>query len=166
MSSFGNGVHAAVTDESARPPYAVGNTTIFIHDPSRGYDEAAGVNTGIRTMITEIWYPVAHAIVQAVGAPNGQSGPTRNQDDGADNAPSQGAVPPTLQRRATYGDYVFGNRAVHRLMMTRTTFFHLTPDTAAPGVGGAQIDAAIDELFSRARDSYTGAPLAGTGSAS
>ena len=164
MSSFGIGIRAAAADETATPPYAVGNTTIFIHDPSRGYDEAAGVSAGIRTMITEIWYPVAHAMVQGIGAPNRQSGPTRDQQDGADNLPSPGAASPGPHRRATYGDYVFGNRAVHRLMMTRTTFFHLIPDSAAPGVGGAQIDAAIDELFSRDRDSYTGAPIAGTNS--
>ncbi|MCY4563893.1 MAG: acetylhydrolase [Gammaproteobacteria bacterium] len=111
------------------PPFAVGNTTLFIHDPGRGYDEAAGVEAGIRTLITEVWYPVKHESI-------------------------------TPFRRATYGDYVFGNRSVHRLMMTRTTFFHLTPDTVAPGIVTARIDAAIEELFTRKRGSYTDAPVA------
>ena len=128
---FGNGVRAA-HDETAKAPYAVGSTTIFIHDPSRGYDEAAGVDAGTRTLITEIWYPVARKSIQG--------------------------------RAATYGDYVFGNRAVHRLMMTRTTFFHLTPETVTPGVSGAGIDAAIDELFSRERNSFIGAPVVRAGS--
>ena len=114
----------------AEHPFAVGNATLFIHDPSRGFDEAAGIATGLRILITEIWYPVGH-----------------------------GAVASSL-RRAVHGDYVFGDRAVHELMMTQTTFFHLTPDTAAQGVDQATMDAAIDELFSRPRNSYADAPIA------
>ena len=113
----------------AEPPFAVGNTTLFIHDPSRGFDEAAGVATGLRILITEVWYPVRRS-----------------------------AIDPS-QRRAVHGDYVFGNRAVHELMMTQTTFFHLTPDTVIEGVGQDAIDAAIDELFSRPRNSFTDAPI-------
>ena len=115
---------------SADTPFAVGNATLFIHDPNRGFDEAAGIAAGLRILITEIWYPVRH-----------------------------GAVAPSL-RRAVHGDYVFGDRAVHELMMTQTTFFHLTPDTVAQGVDQAAIDAAIDELFSRPRNSYVNAPIA------
>ena len=100
-------------------PFAVGSQTIFIHDDSRPYDSVAGVNSGIRTLVTEVWYPVDHSDM-----------------DG------------TL-RRATYGDYVFGNREMHRLMMTNTTFFHLTADTVNEGVTQDHIDAALDELFSR-----------------
>ena len=111
------------------PPFAVGNTTLFIHDPSRGFDEAAGVTEGIRILITEVWYPVRRS-----------------------------AVGPSL-RRAVHGDYVFGDRAVHELMMTQTTFFHLTPDTVVEGVDQAAIDAAIDELFERPRGSFTDAPI-------
>ncbi|GAB3091498.1 acetylhydrolase [Aestuariicella hydrocarbonica] len=53
---------AAVEQESAGLKatdslYSVGNTTVFIHDKSRAYDSVAGVNTGVRTLITEIWYP-------------------------------------------------------------------------------------------------------------
>ena len=112
------------------PPVVVGNTTVFIHDRTRGYDEAAGVTSGIRTLITEIWYPADPQL--------------------ADSA----------HRRATYGDYVFGNRAVHRLMMTRTTFFHLTPETAREDVSKAQIGAAIEALFYSERGSFVDAPLA------
>lgn len=111
-------------------PYTVGSTTLFIHDDSRPFDAVAGVNTGVRSLITEIWYPVAH-------------------DD----------ITESLQR-ATYGDYVFGNRDVHRQMMTQTTFFHLTLDSTREAVTQEQIDQAIEELFNRQRGSYTNAPLA------
>jgi predicted dienelactone hydrolase len=116
-------------------PYAVGSSTIFIHDSSRSYDRVTGVDTGIRILIAEIWYPVDHETL-------------------ADSA--------RHYRRATYGDYVFGDPDMHRLMMTKTTFFHLTPDTVRAGVSAAQIDAAIEELFLRERASYVDAPLAAT----
>ena len=115
-------------------PYAVGSTTFFIHDETRAYDSVNGIDECIRTLITEIWYPIDHDV-----AASGD------------------------YRRATYGDYVFGDRDVHRLMMTRTTFFHLTPDTVRDGVSQAEIDAAIEELFNRERGSFVDAPLADTG---
>jgi len=119
--------------ESAKEstPFAVGSSTFFIHDESRPYDSVAGVDVGIRTLITEIWYPVSHHDIE----------------DGN-------------FQRATYGDYVFGNREVHQLMMTQTTFFHLTPDSVVDGVSQDDIDTAIAELFERKRNSYTDAPLA------
>ena len=138
------------------PQFAVGNTTLFIRDPSRGYDEAAGVETGIRTLITEVWYPADPAAIQP-----GRYAPSAGETaSGA--LPTAPAVPVTASpfRRATYGDYVFGNPAVHRLMMTRTTFFHLTPDTVGPGITDERIDAAIGELFARERGSYADAPVA------
>jgi len=116
-------------------PFAIGSSTFFIHDSSRPFDSVAGVDSGLRTMITEIWYPVDH--------------------DRIDSGPE-------TYRRATYGDYVFGNRDMHWLMMTKTTFFHLTPDTVRDGVSAQQIDAAIEELFVRERQSYVDAPLAQT----
>ena len=94
-------------------PYAVGSSTVFIHDESRPFDGVAGVNSGVRTLITEIWYPVAHT------------------DIGADSV------------RATYGDYVFGDRDTHRKMLTQTTFFHLTPKSVRDGVSAEDIDLAI-----------------------
>ncbi|NND82213.1 MAG: acetylhydrolase [Gammaproteobacteria bacterium] len=112
-------------------PYAVGSSTFFIHDDSRPYDSVAGVDVGVRSLLTEIWYPVSHAEV------------------------AQGQ-----HRLATYGDYVFGDREIHRLMMTQTTFFHLTPTTVVEGVDQQQIDQAIDELFDRQRNSFIDAPLA------
>ena len=112
-------------------PYAVGSGTVFIHDDTRGYDTVVGVEDGIRILITEIWYPVDH--------------------DTADSG---------AYRHATYGDYVFGDRDMHQLMMTQTTFFHLTPDTVRDGVNDEQIDAAIEALFLRERASYVDAPLA------
>ena len=126
------------TDERAEkttggPPYAVGSSTVFIHDRSRSFDSVAGVDSGVRTLITELWYPVEK---DAIG-------------EGTE--------------AATYGDYVFGNRHVHRQMMTQTTFFHLTPDTVRAGVTREQIDAAIAELFERERGSYKGVPVAGPG---
>ena len=99
-------------------PYAVGSSTFFIHDKSRPYDSVAGVNVGVRSMITEIWYPVDHQTI-------------------ASNKLSL--------KQATYGDYVFRDEQVHKLMMTQTTFFHLTPDSVLEGADQAQIDAAIKE---------------------
>ncbi|MDA0680171.1 MAG: acetylhydrolase [Proteobacteria bacterium] len=128
-------VPQSVSESSHDTPYAVGSSTFFIHDESRSYDSVAGVDSGVRTLITEIWYPVDHGTL-------------------ADNAGGY--------RRATYGDYVFGDREVHRLMMTKTTFFHLTPDTVREDVTDAEIDAAIEELFLRERASYVDAPLAAT----
>ncbi|MEH6584157.1 MAG: acetylhydrolase [Halioglobus sp.] len=110
-------------------PYAVGSSTIFIHDDSRPFDTVAGVNSGVRTLITEIWYPVAHADI------------------------TDSSI------RATYGDYVFGNRTIHHKMLTQTTFFHLTQDTVREGVTAVEIEQAIDELFSRPRGSYIDAPI-------
>jgi len=118
-------------------PFAVGSRTFFIHDGSRHYDVPGGVDFGVRTMITEIWYPAEHASIDGF---------------------------PGKHRRATYGDYVFGNRDVHQLMMTGTTFFHMTPDSVREGVDQDQIAAAIDELFGRQRASYVEAPLAATDS--
>lgn len=116
-------------------PYAIGSATFFIHDDSRGYDTTAGIDEGVRTLLTEIWYPVDHDVITS----------------------GTGSF-----RRAIHGDYVFGDRDVHRLMMTQTTFFHLTPDTVVEGVSQEQIDSAIEELFLRERASYVDAPLAAT----
>jgi dienelactone hydrolase len=113
--------------EQPTEPFPVGSTTRFIHDTARPFDAVAGVDVGVRTLITEIWYPAA----STAGS-----------------------------RRATYGDYVFGNRAVHQQMMTATTFFHLTPETVRDGVSRQQMDAAIEELFNRQRGSFTDAPVA------
>lgn len=112
-------------------PYSVGSQTRFIHDSSRPYDAVGGVDVGIRSLITEVWYPVEHKQV------NNQA-----------------------YKRATYGDYVFGDIEIHRLMMTQTTFFHLTPLTVVPGVTQKDIDMAIDALFNRKRQSFIGAPIA------
>lgn len=107
--------------------YSVGSSTFFTHDKSRPYDAVGGVHTGMRSLITEIWYPAGDT---------------------------------SESRHPTYGDYVFGDPAVHRRMMTQTTFFHLTPKTVREGVSQAQIDEAIDELFHRQRASYLDAPVA------
>ena len=111
----------------AEAPYAVGSKTVFVHDESRPYDQVAGVDVGVRSLITEIWYPIEK-----------------------DNT--------SKLARATYGDYSFGDKDVHRLMLTNTTFFHLTPESVVEGVTQAQIDAAIEELYNRPRSSYKDAP--------
>ncbi|MBT6210881.1 MAG: acetylhydrolase [Woeseia sp.] len=114
-------------------PFAVGSTTFFVHDSTRPYDSVGGIDDGTRILITEVWYPVDHATI------------ANNRDE---------------YRVATYGDYVFGDRDMHRLMMTNTTFFHLTPDTVLESVTTEKIDAAIEELFNRERKSFIDAPLA------
>jgi len=111
-------------------PYAVGSSTLFIYDKTRPFDQLAGVNVGARTLITEVWYPVSREVVK-----------------GGDYS------------RATYGDYSFNDKDVHRRMLTQTTFFHLTPDSVVEDVSQKQIDAAIDELFYRQRSSYIDAPV-------
>ena len=112
-------------------PYAVGSTTVFLHDAGRPFDAVADIDDGIRTLITEVWYPADRSAIGPMQAP------------------------------ATYGDYVFGDRIVHHRMMTQTTFFHLTPDTVRPGVTPAQIEESIDELFARPRQSYPGSTTCG-----
>ena len=126
-----NTVQAGGADSLSEPPFAVGSATFFIHDQSRAFDAVAGVDSGVRSLITEVWYPVDPAVAAA------------------------GKLRP-----ATYGDYVFGNRQVHRLMLTETTFFHLTPATVREGVSAEEIDAAIEDLFLRERKSWVDAPLA------
>ena len=85
----------AIAEQS---PFLTGSRTIFIHDFSRSFDKVGGIDSGVRTLIAEIWYPVDRGDISISG---------------------------NDYRRATYGDYVFGNQNVHRLMMTKTTFFHL-----------------------------------------
>ena len=120
--------------DSPQSSFAVGSTTIFIHDESRPFDAVAGVDSGVRTLITEIWYPAA-----------------------------KGGLSST--RKATYGDYSFGDRDIHSRMMTETSFYHLTEASAREGVSASQIDAAIAELFDKPRASYLDAALAETGEA-
>ena len=120
-------------------PYAVGVKTLFIHDKSRPYDAVAGVDKGVRSLITEVWYPVSHKVIAQ------------------DQAQKTRAYP-----RAKFGDYSFARSDVHHKMMTQTTFFHLTPDTVIEGVDQQQISAAINELFHRERNSFRDAPLAET----
>lgn len=131
------GIADPIESALSSAPYAVGSSTFFIHDESRPFDSVAGINDGIRTLITEIWYPV-----------------DRNSF-GAGASAADGPY-----RRATYGDYVFGDAYMHRLMMTNTTFFHMTPQTVREGVSAEQVEAAIDELFTRERHSYIDAPIA------
>ena len=39
-------------------PYAAGSQTIFLHDESRPLDACGGERRGVRTLVTELWYPV------------------------------------------------------------------------------------------------------------
>lgn len=110
-------------------PFAVGSQTLFIHDKSRPFDAVAGVELGVRTLITELWYPASPEALSSA-------------------------------HRASYGDYVFADREVHRRMMSQTSFFHLTTATVREGVEDGQINAAIEALFVKPRASYVGVPLA------
>ena len=56
----GNESSAPSGNDVVTDTHAVGSTTIFIHDDTRPYDNVAGIDTGMRTLITEIWYPVHH----------------------------------------------------------------------------------------------------------
>ena len=79
-----------VNDESRgrTAPFAVGSMTQFFHDETRGFDMDGGINSGVRVLPTEIWYPVNHKDVKRG------------------------------YRRTTYGDYVFGDSVMHRRMAT------------------------------------------------
>lgn len=118
---------------TSSPPYAIGSRSLFIHDESRPFDSVGGVTAGIRSLLTEIWYPVSKETI-ASGA----------------------------YQKATYGDYSFGDKQVHKLMLTNTTFFHLTSESVVDGVSQEQIEQAIEELFKRPRASYINAPVAST----
>lgn len=121
-----------IASDTTNQLYAIGSSTRFIHDESRPFDAVAGVNSGVRTLITELWYPVNRSTI---------------------------VEQPDKFRQATYGDYVFGDFSMHQRMMTETTFFHLTPETVNDGVTQNDINLAIEELFYRPRQSYIGAPL-------
>jgi len=120
--------------------YQVGSTTIFIHDYTRGLDSVSGIDDGVRTLVTEIWYPVLLEDIDSSDA------------------------------RPTYGDYSFGNKYIHTLMMYDTTFFHAMaydfysgqPSTQE-GVTQQDLDEAADSLFNLERNSYKDAPIADTG---
>lgn len=125
------GLSGCQSTNSPAQPFSVGSSAIFIHDESRPFDAVAGVDSGVRTLITEIWYPA-----------------------------SQEGL--TSARRATYGDYSFGDRGIHQRMMTETSFYHLTEASVREGVDAEQIDSAIAELFDRPRDSYVDVAAAET----
>lgn len=126
-------VMAAACPALIASPYAVGNKTVFIHDAGRPADQVAGISLGVRTLITEIWYPVDRQTITVAMA------------------------------KARYGDYVFGDIHSHRRMMTETTFFHLTEQSARAGVTRQQRTAAIDRLFYRQRNSYRDVAVADGG---
>jgi len=117
-------------------PYEVGSKTVFLHDKSRGFDTVAGVKDGVRVLITEIWYPVS---------------PKNIKPD---------SVHPT------WGDYVFGDKALHKRMMTETTFWHANlknhkgEPIAREGVTQEQLDKTMVELFHKERVSYVNVPVA------
>lgn len=121
-----SGTDNSITTE--QDVYKVGSSTFYIHDESRPFDAVAGANTGVRTLLTEIWYPAQVSDIAAAHV-------------------------------ARYGDYVFGDRKVHEKMMTKTTFFHLTPATVREGTSAEQLSEAAAELFERPRGSYIDAPL-------
>ncbi|MBU1340951.1 MAG: prolyl oligopeptidase family serine peptidase, partial [Proteobacteria bacterium] len=120
--------------------FAVGSKTLFIHDKTRGFDAVGGVADGVRTLIAEIWYPVF---------PSGVTAQIKQPD---------------------YGDYVFGNKAIHARMMYDTTFFHareIEPlygtSTVRPDFCQKDLDKAVEILFHQKRNSYLDLPLADTG---
>ena len=51
------------SNNKLKAPYAIGSKTFFIHDESRPFDSVAGVDVGVRSLLTEIWYPVEHDAV-------------------------------------------------------------------------------------------------------
>jgi len=111
-------------------PFAVGSMTRFFHDESRTFDAVAGVNSGVRVLLTEIWYPVNHS------------------DIGSDS------------KHPTYGDYVFGDMEAHRRMMTQMVTPPLNSKNVREGITQSQIDQSIAALFHAPRASYIEVPLA------
>jgi len=111
-------------------PFAVGSMTRFFHDESRAFDAVAGVDSGVRILLTEIWYPVDHSAIEA------------------------------NSKHPTYGDYVFGDREMHRRMMMDKVTPPLNSKNVRPGITQSQIDQSIEALFQTSRASYVDVPLA------
>ncbi len=112
------------------PPFAVGSITMFFRDETRSFDAFNGIHSGVRVLPTEIWYPI------------------RLKE------------PPSGRRRATYGDYVFGNRAMHRIMAADAG---LAAGAVREDVSQRQIDDTIEMLFAEARNSCADAALSDAG---
>jgi dienelactone hydrolase len=141
-----------------RGPYLVGSQTLFVRDPTRpfdpwnqiyGSDDYKALLTHLadigepRTLVTEVWYPLAR--------PHGE-GHDAHQPPGAP--------------RATYLDYYLGDRTIFDRRGVSpylvTAAGETVGDLAArdPAAHAALVDTVLDELAARARDSFVGAPAA------
>jgi dienelactone hydrolase len=131
-----------------RGPYLVGSKTIFVRDPARPFDpwnriygsddyralldhlESIGEP---RTLVTEVWYPAARR----------------------DGAP-----------RATYLDYALGDRSIFDRRGVSPYLVTASGETVGalqardPAAHAALVQAVLDELAARPRDSLIGAPTA------
>jgi dienelactone hydrolase len=58
------GLTPATAAAGGEPSFVAGSTTFCVIDPSRGFDEAAGMSDGLRLLIVEAWYPVAPEAVE------------------------------------------------------------------------------------------------------
>jgi dienelactone hydrolase len=151
-------------DPTALGPYLVGSRTLTVRDPARAFDPWNAVYGSDaykallgqlaalgepRTLVTEIWYPVA---------PAPGCRPLHRRE-----AP---ACVPAGTRRATYLDYYAGDRSIFD---RRGVSPYLVTDTGQPVAALAATDPAahaalvtdvLDELASRPRGSFVDAPVA------
>jgi hypothetical protein len=116
------------------PKYAIGSTTIFIHDDTRGFDPIGGITDGIRVLPAEIWYPV-----------------------------DKKSVNKSL-KRARFSDYFFGLLSAFRFEMTFVGHgFDVNPNEYKPGTTLADYEAALVKRFNSCRRSFLNAPISRDG---
>jgi dienelactone hydrolase len=123
---YGQGDIESKSPAESTAPYAIGSMTRFFHDEARGFDTVGGSRSGVRVLPTEIWYPVSREEIK------------------------------TSHRRATQGDYVFGDKVMFRRMATDAG---LVLESARDGITQPQIDEFIELLFSKHRNSYFQMPV-------
>ncbi len=161
----GHGPHASLTRSG---PYLVGSRTIFVRDPERSFDpwnEVYGSDDykalldhlvqidEPRTLVTEVWYPVA---------------PPRGCRPDHPNRPP--ATQPRCEipglRHATYLDYALGDRSLFDRRGVSPELVTASGDTVmalaeqAPQAHAELVEDVLDELAQRPRGSLLDAPAA------
>lgn len=152
--------------------YLVGSTTLFVRDAARSFDpwnamygsedykELLEVLDEVgepRTLVTEIWYPVAPP-------PGCRPGPPVVPPSGPKHGKGRCSLPNT--RSATYLDYYQGDRSVFDRRGVSPYLVTAAGEPVAalagrdPAAHAALVAAVLDELASRERGSLVDAPIA------
>lgn len=187
---------------SAKPRYLVGSTTLFVRDASRSFDPWNAVYGSDdykallalldelgepRTLVTEVWYPVAPPPGCHPGAPAGNAPPgpphtppgpphTPPGPPHAPPGPPAGPKPPKGPphdrcaipgtRHATYLDYSLGDRSIFDRRGVSPYLVTADGEPLAalaerdPAAHAALVAEVLDELAQRERRSLLNAPVA------